>query len=536
MRVEDRERAVVEVSSRVVEEAVRRAGAGGPPLDELVADTVYHERKRLDKAPPSPVRDQDRAFYKEVNRSLGSASSQECRRVVERMAERFTREVVGKFDERVYRLTTGIAPSALGLLLNAVSPLKLIGSFPSLPDVSDRVELSGETRALENLSKKGTVILVPTHSSHVDSVVVGYSLFLMGLPPFTYGAGLNLFTNPLLSFFMRNLGAYRVDRRKQCFLYKDVLKEYATVSLEYGYHNLFFPGGTRSRSGEVESRLKLGLLGCGLTAYINNLRNKVANPSVYIVPCTVNFALVLEAATLIEDHLQEAGKSRYIIEDDEFSKPRQVFDFASNLFSLDSPIVMRLGQGLDPFGNRVDEDGVSLDSRGRAIDPSRYVQSNGGPGHVPQRDQVYTKEAGQAVAESFKSNSTPMATHVLAYAVFELLRAQSEEKDLYRFLRTLADGDNLPLNAAYAGLDHLTTALRKLNDESRISFLEHVTPTEPEEIVRLGLRYFGTYHNRPAVYRRGDRLFCGDANLLYYYRNRLEGYGLEQAVRAGHNN
>ena len=36
-------------------------------------------------------------------------------------------------------------------------------------------------------------------------------------------------------------------RRKKAPIYKDVLKQYATVSLELGYHNLFFPGGTRSR-------------------------------------------------------------------------------------------------------------------------------------------------------------------------------------------------------------------------------------------------------------------------------------------------
>ena len=68
-----------------------------------------------------------------------------------------------------------------------------------------------------------------------------------GLPPTTYGAGKNLFSNPFISFFMRNLGAYRVDRRLRFELYKDVLKEYSTVLLEHGYHSLFFPGGTRCR-------------------------------------------------------------------------------------------------------------------------------------------------------------------------------------------------------------------------------------------------------------------------------------------------
>lgn len=59
--------------------------------------------------------------------------------------------------------------------------------------------------------KDVTMIYVPTHLSNLDSPVFAYALESAGLPPVTYGAGKNLFTNPVLSFFMRNLGAYRVD-------------------------------------------------------------------------------------------------------------------------------------------------------------------------------------------------------------------------------------------------------------------------------------------------------------------------------------
>ncbi len=45
-----------------------------------------------------------------------------------------------------------------------------------------------------------------------------------------------------------------------------MLKAYSCVILERGYHSLFFPGGTRSRSGAVERRLKLGLAGTGVEA------------------------------------------------------------------------------------------------------------------------------------------------------------------------------------------------------------------------------------------------------------------------------
>ena len=126
-----------------------------------------------------------------------------------------------------------------------------------------------------------------------------------GLPPATYGAGKNLFTNPLLSFFMHNLGAYRVDRRLKHVLYKDVLKAYSCVLIENGYHSLFFPGGTRSRSGGVERRLKLGLAGTGIEAFARTAAQGRPR-KVFFVPSTINYLLTLEAETLIDDFLEDA--------------------------------------------------------------------------------------------------------------------------------------------------------------------------------------------------------------------------------------
>src|SRR5258707_10995326 len=135
---------------------------------------------------------------------------------------------------------------------------------------------------------------------------------------------------------MARLGAYKVDRRLRFELYKEVLKTFSQVVLERGLHSIFFPGGTRSRSGAIERKLKLGLAGTALSAYIERLRTEGPSaPRYYFVPLTLNMPLVLEAETLIEDHLREEGKSRYIIEDDEFSRLRRVLTLARQLLTLE---------------------------------------------------------------------------------------------------------------------------------------------------------------------------------------------------------
>lgn len=525
MRREDQERILTELESRIVQQVVRRADTGGPKASEVLEDSLYWEKRRLKEDRKSPAREADTKFWGQVEKEVKRASEHAERQLLRRVVRHYGNEIAGNFDERVYQAVTRVMPPALGLLLNAVSPLRLAKKLPELPNLDQSLVLQGEIPALHRLHERGTVILVPTHVSNMDSILIGYALYKMGLPPFIYGAGLNLFSNPLISFFMHNLGAYTVDRKKADPLYKLVLKEYATLTLEFGYDNIFFPGGTRSRSGALEQHLKLGLLSAGLSAYINNLQKGAAQPKVYIVPATLSYDLVLEAETLIDDFLKEVGKARYIIDDDEFSKPKRVFDFMSKLVSLDSKIYVTVSRAYDPFGNPVDDDGNSLDPCGRIIDTSRYVLVNGKPAPMADRDAEYTKELGTKIEAAYLRDNVVHGTHVTAFAIFSLLRERNPKLDVLRLLRTGGNDDDLELMAVHREVDRLLGTLRTMAQNGQIRLSEALGGAA-DEVVSDGLRHFATYHTKPAALRRGDRIVPADRTLLLYYQNRLEGYGL----------
>jgi glycerol-3-phosphate O-acyltransferase len=528
MRSADRQRVLDLVVSRVVEAQGRQAAGDGQALERVIHDTYYHERRRLEAEPRTRATRHTIRRWQERLRALKTAGESTRTAVLTGVVRDFANEIVGHFDDRVYRLATSAVPVGLSVMLNALSPKILLRGFPRPPGIGDRVILDGEIAAARSLLERGTLVLAPTHQSHVDSVVAGYALHELGFPPFTYGAGLNLFTNPLISFFMQNLGAYRVDRKKKADLYKDTLKEYATVTLEHGYHNLFFPGGTRSRSGAVEQHLKLGLLGAGLRAYINNLRAGRTHPNVYVVPCTINYYLVLEAETLIDDYLKEAGKSRYIIEDDESTRPERVLSFMRNMFQLDARIHVHLGAPLDPFGNPVNADGRSLDGRGRPIDVRRYTYVAGAPAHDAQRDAEFTRQLGAALAAELHRRNTVLPTHAVAFAAFQTIARRHRGLDLYRLLQLRAGERVLPESDLLAEVARLQTALKERAAAGALRLGARLQHDEAEDVVADALRHFGIYHNLPALRREGDRMSADAMNLLLYYQNRLSGYGLEQ--------
>ena len=497
-------------------------------LEALVNDTLYHERRRLERERGGDARiAEDHAFYHRVQKRLRHASARDLRELLDQIALRFAAEIVGNFDDRVYKFSTTVIPTGLSVLLTAMSPGKL-GSLSSLRrGLSDHVQIQGSVDHVRKLLDKGTLVVVPTHSSHLDSIVLGYAVHLMGLPPLLYGAGLNLFNNPVTSFFMNNLGAYRVDRKKTAGLYKEVLKEYATVALELDYNNLFFPGGTRSRSGALEQKLKRGLLGTAVRAYVGNLQSHREKPNLYVVPCTISYKLGLEAETLIDDHLKEVGKNRYIIEDDEFSRPKQVLNFMSNMVSLDSRVVITFSQPLDVVGNYVDEEGRSLDPRGRLIDSSTYVCDAGAPVHDAQRDEEYTNELASAIAREFARDNVAMSTHVVGYALLDMIQRDNPEMDLYRLLRTGGRSPSVLFSDLASETERVIEALRHSRRGPRLS---ESLSQDPQAVVTDALRAFSSYHTRAAAVRRGERVFHEDRNLLLYYGNRLKGYDLGRTL------
>jgi glycerol-3-phosphate O-acyltransferase len=518
----DREKLLSEVERRVVSRRIAEARAGGDnSLEYVLNDVAYSEIKRLEKGNNGAV---DR--WRDLSRRLLTMSEEDKQTELRSLVRHYGQDVVGNFDPRVYKLTTEVGPALLGLLFNPLGSLK--EGMAALRNLDNRIYADGEIEAAHACAERGTIIVTPTHSSNMDSPAIGFGLMKAGLPPATYGAGKNLFSNPFISFFMRNLGAYRVDRRLRFELYKDVLKEYSTVLLEHGYHSLFFPGGTRSRSNLVERHLKLGLLGTTVTAYKNLVREGRANKRLYIVPATINYRLVLEAETLIDDYLAETGKNRYIITDDEFSRVGRMFEFFRKIVAHEGSVLVRFGRPFDPFGNDVTDDGMSIDRAGRIVDPASFVR--GADGEVTdddQRDAEYTRALGRRLVQVFPKLTVLHSTALLARALYDAISRATGTRDVYRLLRATPQQLAVDVATATAGVDRLRKRLYEHPEwgSEHPHFMDQPSTAKVEDAVR-GL---STYHTRPIVERGGDTLHVKDVKLLYYYQNRTAHIPVESS-------
>ena len=196
----DRNDVIDQVVERVTRDALDRAWRSpGDAIDYLLNEAAYVEMARLDaedKTGPEAY-----AFWKRIAKSMGRATEEENAEHLRRIVARFAGETVGHFRPSVYKLATELLPSGVSYIFSRTLP----GEPSSFDALRDRLVIEGEVGKLRRLAEVGTLVIVPTHTSHTDSILVTWALHEAGLPPAIYGADTHLFSHPLMAFFMANI-------------------------------------------------------------------------------------------------------------------------------------------------------------------------------------------------------------------------------------------------------------------------------------------------------------------------------------------
>ncbi len=503
-------------------------------LVQELETTRYKEKLRLQNDPWEVDPDDEVAFWKKVQTDLmeisgkGETGGKEDE-ILYRILLRYATEIAGNFKHSYYRFTRRVVTFGFARLLNASQSKMFSGLFRGERTLRDKIRIRGYTNLTRDLAKKGTIVMVPTHFSNLDSILVGWVIHELGLPPFIYGAGLNLFNMGLFAYFMNSVGAYKVDRRKKNLLYLETLKTYSNQAIQKGIHSLFFPGGTRSRSGMLEKKLKLGLLGTALDAQRSSFK-KDANKKVFIVPVVLNYNFVLEAPSLIHQYLEKEGQEKYYIDSDNYTTSYKIVKFLIKFFTKPAEISVTIGHAMDLFGNYVDKEGNSIGKSGQPIDPRDYFLKNGKISRDKQRDEEYTRLLSQRIVEEFHKFNEVLPSHLVAFVAYLLLRKQFVNLDLYSFLRLPEDELCLEFATFKEGVRKVVQVLHELAHQDKILLApEFEQPLAV--IVDTGLNNLGMYHaKRPLLRNEKGEVITQDLNLLYFYHNRLVGYNLDRHV------
>jgi hypothetical protein len=125
----------------------------------------------------------------------------------------------------------------------------------------------------------------------------------------------------------------------------------------------------------------------------------------------------------------------------------------------------------------------------------------------------------------------------VAYAYFEYLREKYGPTDLFPLFRLGEPETAVSYRDFAAFAEPMLQKLHGLYEGGALFLEPALRSTELRNILDSAQRNMGVYHaRRPLkVVGEGDdcRLFCEDPKLLFYYHNRMEGYGLGRRDNGG---
>ena len=170
-------------------------------IGDLISRVCYLELIRLKENPWKVDPPNEEQFWKRIRIEITAneklkpevklANNTE---VLKRIIHRYTTEIAGNFKESTFLFARKFLTLFFKRLLNAAAGKSHRRLWSTRLELYERLKIHGDIDHVRNMFQHGTVVILPTHLSNLDSILIGYALdSVVGLPAFAYGAGLNLY-------------------------------------------------------------------------------------------------------------------------------------------------------------------------------------------------------------------------------------------------------------------------------------------------------------------------------------------------------
>ncbi|WP_102142372.1 glycerol-3-phosphate 1-O-acyltransferase [Mycobacterium hubeiense] len=190
---------------------------------------------------------------------------------------------IEKAGEMLDELSTGWSRFSVDLIPTVGRAIFSRGFDPNID--YDRAEIEAMRRALET----HPAVLLFSHRSYLDGVIVPVAMQENRLPPVHTFAGINL-SFGLMGPLMRHSGVIFLRRKLDDPLYKYVLRQFVGYIVEKRFNLSWSIEGTRSRTGKMLPP-KLGLLAYVADAYLDG-----RSEDILLQPVSISFDQLHETA------------------------------------------------------------------------------------------------------------------------------------------------------------------------------------------------------------------------------------------------
>jgi glycerol-3-phosphate O-acyltransferase len=516
------------VKSRIPELVLESLSKEKRNFSDLLEESIQTEKKlaRIEKHQTEKSLEKLK-FIKSIKSKLRTSDKDSVAKEIKRLAEYYSNEIHGNFNKFVYNFLHWITPIGLNFMLNSFSLVQFFKNFRGSKELRNKIIIRGNISLVKKLQKFGSLVIVPTHVSNFDSVVISHMIHSAGLNPPMWGAGLNLFKGFTVSYVMNNMGCYKVDRRKKNKIYIETLKQYSKYHLEEGYNSIFFPGGTRSRSGAIEKDLKLGLLSTVVSAFIDNIKRGKIKSNIYVVPVALSYTVVPEAESLALEHYLGSDKKKQILKKIKTKATllgRMIKKLWNNIMQ-NNPIYLTFGNPIDPFGNIVNSQGVSIDKYGIPINVTNIIKDE--KGNFIDDEQVkkdLTIKLGKKISENFYKINVIMPNQIYLFSIIQCLKNKNPDLKNNELVNLKPESNTITEKDLKEQIGLVIKMVKAKALKEGLKLNSMVRRGDAEKIFNYGTKvYTSGYASKVIDYKR-KKIIPKKIATIMYYASRLTCY------------
>ncbi len=209
-------------------------------------------------------------------KELASATGEDWKNLQKKL-ERYLREIASNISQTYIQLLDIV----LTWLFNTI--------YEGIDYNKDQME------AIRDAARRGSLVLVPCHRSHLDYLIMSYVFYYENLSLPYIAAGINLSFFPLGPIF-RGAGAFFIRRSfRDNKVYALALHHYLKYLLDSGSNVEFFIEGTRSRNGKLLPP-RLGMVKMIVKGFLEGLKKDVS-----FLPIGITYEVVVEEKSYLKE-------------------------------------------------------------------------------------------------------------------------------------------------------------------------------------------------------------------------------------------
>ena len=288
------------------------------------------------------------------------------------------------------------------------------------------IDISGLDEVAEH-AKRNPLVLVPTHRSYLDFIIVSLLFYNSYLVPPHIAARDNMRFGPFGLIF-RMAGAFYLRRSFSDPLYKQVFRAYLAYLVREGFTQEFFIEGGRSRTGRTLSP-RLGMVKWNLDAFLESSRKDL-----FFVPIAITYERLVEESGMV-DELEggrKANESTWAL-----LRARKVLRrrFGPVRVSFGQPLSLArsLGDRRARFQAEVRGEVSSLLAGGSESEVAELAEE------IADEKRIFVEEFGHRIVERLNWSVVAHATSVLSSVLLGSFHRGVLREDLIARSRELVD-------------------------------------------------------------------------------------------------